>query len=131
MTTTSITNVIKGRKNLTDLITEYTKVYNKPIEIEFGKIKEVFNNTINVTENKETNGSLSNEELQNLNLMKEYLNASADIDVSIANRMFTIWQNKMELLHNRTSSAAGHECGGFSDCLQEITVEYLNQYLNT
>ena len=131
VTTTSITNVIKGRKNLTDLITEYTNVYNKPIKIEFGKISEVFNNTINITENKETTGSFSNEELQNLNLMKEYLNASADIDISIANRMFTTWQDKMEQLHNRTSSAAGHECGGFSDCLQEITVVLEDILLDT
>ena len=131
VTTMSITNVIKGRKNLTDLIAEYIKVYNKPIEIDFGKIKEVFNNTINVTENKETDGSLSNEELQNLNLMQEYLNASADIDISIANSMFTTWQNKMELLHNRTSSAAGHKCDGFSDCLQEIAVVLEDILLDT
>lgn len=79
----------------------------------------MFNNTINITDNEEE-GSLSDEESQNLNLMKEYLNA-ADIDTSIGSRLFTAWQNKMEILHNRTSSAAGHDCGGFSDCLQEVT----------
>ena len=131
VTTTSINNVIKGRKNLTDLINEYTTIYNKPIAIEAGKIKEVFNNTINITENKEIEGSLSNEELQNLNLMKEYLNASANIDASIASSMFTTWQNKMEILHNRTSSAAGHECGGFSDCLQEVVLVFEDILLDT
>ena len=131
VTTTSINNVIEGRKNLTDLINEYTTIYNKPIAIEAGKIKEIFNNTINITENEKIEGTLSNEEVQNLNLMKEYLNASADIDTSISNSMFTTWQNKMEILHNKTSSAAGHECGGFSDCLQEVALVFEDILLDT
>ena len=131
VTTNSINNVVKGRENLTNLITEYTELYTKAYSIETGKINEVFNNTINITDNEKIEGSLSNEELQNLNLMREYLDASGDIDATTANIMFTTWQSKMEMLHNETSSAAGHECSGFSDCLQEITVVLEDILLDT
>ena len=131
VTTNSINNVMKGRNNLTNLISEYTELYTKAYTIETGKIKEVFNNSINITDSGKLEGSLSNEEVQNLNLMREYLDANGDIDATAANNMFTTWQNKMEMLHNKTSSAAGHECGGFSDCLQEITVVLEDILLDT
>ena len=131
VTTNSISNVMRGRKNLNNLITEYTELYTKAYTIETEKIKEVFNNTINITDSEKIEGSLSNEELQNLNLMREYLDANGDIDATTANNMFTTWQNKMEMLHNKTYSAAGHECGGFSDCLQEITIVLEDILLDT
>ena len=122
LTIASIKNVVMGRKELNNLITEYTAVYGKPISIDDEKIKEVFNNTINVTANEEVIGTLSNEESQILNLMKEYLNANVNFNDSIGLHIFTTWQIKMEQLHNKTSSAAGHKCNGFSDCLQEVTL---------
>ena len=120
LTTTSIKNVIKGREELSSLITEYTTIYGKPISINGEKIKKAFNNTIDITTNEEIKGTLSDEESQNLNLMKEYLNVNANFDKSIDLNIFTTWQNKMEQLHNETSSAAGHKCDGFSNCLQEV-----------
>ena len=131
VTTTSINNAAKGREKLNSLIVEYATIYGKPISIDSEKIKEAFNNTINITANEEIEGTLSDEESQNLNLMKEYLNASADIDESIDQSMFTTWQNKMEQLHNRTSSAAGHKCDGFSDCLQEVSLVLEDILLDT
>ena len=131
VTTTSINNVVKGQKELKDLIIEYATLYGRPITIDGEKIKEAFNNTINITANEEIEGSLSDEESQILNLMKEYLNASANIDKNIDESMFTTWQNKMEQLHNRTSGAAGHKCDGFSDCLQEVTLVLEDILLDT
>ena len=130
VTTTSINNVAKGRKKMNDLIVEYATIYGKPITVDGEKIMEPFNNTINITANEEIEGNLSDEESQNLNLMKEYLNASADIDKSIDESMFTTWQNKMEQLHNRTSSAAGHKCDDL-DCLQEVTLVLEDILLDT
>ena len=120
VTTTSISITVKGRNDLNNLIAEYTKLYSKPITIDAEKINHAFNYTINITTTEEIEGTLSDEETQTLNLLKEHLNASANIDEDIGKSVFTKWQNKMEELHNKTSSAAGHECDGFSDCLQKI-----------
>ena len=131
VSTTSINNVAMGRKNLINLINKYTEIYSKPITIEAEKINRAFNNTINITKNIKTEARLSSEESLNLELMKEYLNVSADSNTNMSSKMFITWQNKMEQLHNISSNAAGHKCNGFSDCLQKVTLVLEDILLDT
>ena len=123
ITDSSLSNVTKSRQELVNLINYYTTEYYKPVTINITQLREAFNIVVNTTDTTnaiETYAGLSSEELQNLNIMKEHLNASNDTEINIGT-VFLKWQHKMEELHNVTSSAGGHNCIGFTDCLQKIT----------
>jgi len=124
VTSSSVNNVKKSKQELADMIDYYTNEYNKPVTINITMLREAFNIPINTTEMKtnetiETYAGLSNEEQQNLNILKEHLNISDDIEIDVG-VIFLKWQHKMQELHNITSSAAGHNCIGFTDCLQKV-----------
>jgi len=122
VTISSISNITQFRQELVDIINYYTIEYHKPVTINVTQLREIFNIAVNTTETNamETYAGLSTEELQNLNIMKEHLNASDDTEINVVT-VFLKWQHKMEELHNITSSAAGHNCIGFTDCLQKVT----------
>jgi len=122
VTSSTLTNITQVRQELVDIINYYTIEYHKPVTINVTQLQEVFNIVVNATETNatETYTGLSREELQNLNIMKEHLNFSDDTEINNST-VFLKWQHKMEELHNITSSAAGHNCIGFTDCLQKVT----------
>ena len=122
VTLSSVNNVLKGRQELVDMINYYTTEYNRSVIINITEIRETFNIVVNTSETNvtETYAGLSVEEMQNLNIMKEHLNASDGTEIK-NEVVFLKWQHKMEQLHNTTSSAAGHNCIGFTDCLLKIT----------
>ena len=119
VTDESVNNAINNKKEINNLIDEYTTIYKQPITINMENLNKEFNISIDGPEQTQVSGFSIEEEL-NLNLLKEYLNGSKDIEGNMGKRLLTIWRNKMDELHNMTSSAAGHECIGFSDCLQEV-----------
>ena len=121
ISSSSITNATQSRQELIDMIDYYTIEYHKPITINVTQLREAFNIVVNASDGNatETYAGLSTEELLNLNIMKEHLNASDDKETSTGT-IFIQWQHKMEELHNLTSSAGGHNCISFADCLQKL-----------
>ena len=124
----SMSNLDDNMLEISNLINTSSGILNQQGTVDFQQVATITNQ--NVTSLKFSNDfNLSEEANEQIKLMQEHLENGQELVKNIDSNLFHSWQAKMELLHNKTKSAAGFSCIGFSDCLQEVT-ESLNELIN-
>ena len=115
----SMANLDENMREISTLINMSSTTLTEATNVDLQRVAEITNK--NVTDIKINNASMSKEVNELVNLIQEHLSNGQKLASSLDNNLFQSWQVKMEELHNKTKSAAGLSCFGFSDCLQEVT----------
>ena len=124
----SMNNLHDNMREISKLINSSSATFAAETNINIQRIASITNKDI--ADIKEVNNVNASEEITELlNLLQEHLLNGQKVVTSLDNNLFQSWQVKMEDLHNQTKSAAGFDCFGFSDCLQEV-VDRLNELVN-
>ena len=125
-TISSISSLKDNVLELSKLINYSSSVFNEELAVDFEKISNITNR--NVTYVNSTDVKKSEEADELIKLMEEYVLSSEELESELGNTLYLSWQAKMEEVHNRTESAAGFQCFGFSGCLQKV-VDTLNDLI--
>ena len=124
----SMAELDNNMHEISNLIDSSTANLTQSTNIDVHKIANITNK--NVADVRTVNNvNRSKEVSELLNLLQEHLLDGEKLSRSLDNNLFQSWQVKMEDLHNKTKSAAGFSCFGFSDCLQEV-VDTLTELVN-
>ena len=123
----SMANLSENMQEISNLIELSSATFNRQINIDLEMIGNITNKSVADLIVSETNNTEEADEL--LGLMQEHLTNSQELAKSLDGNIFQSWKTKMEDIHNRTKTAAGFSCFGFSDCLQKV-LEALNELVN-
>ena len=124
MAISTMMSVTTNTRSLANLTATSMELFSQPQSINTTTFAMNFNVTINST----TESGVSETELELLDLLQNLGNLSGAVGQDIEVDSFRSWLLQMQNLHNRTATAAGFECFGFSDCLSiiaDVTEELL------
>ena len=125
MAISTMRSVTTNTQSLANLTATSMELFFQPQSINTTTFAINFNVTINSTT---VESGVSETELELLDLLQNLGNLSSVIGQDIEVDSSRSWLLQMQNLHNRTATAAGFECFGFSDCLStvaDITEELL------
>ena len=125
MAISTMRSVTTNTQSLANLTATSMELFYQPQSINTTMFGMNFNVTINSTT---VESGVSETELELLDLLQDLGNLSGTVGQDIEVDSFRSWLLQMQNLHNRTGTAAGFECFGFSDCLNlvaDITEELL------
>lgn len=125
MAISTMRSVTTNTQSLANLTATSMELFYQPQSINTTTFTMNFNVTINSTT---VESGVSDTELELLDLLQNLGNLSGAVGQDIEVDSFRSWLVQMQNLHNRTATAAGFECFGFSDCLNivaDITEELL------
>ena len=123
----SISSLKDNVLELSELINYSSSIFNEELTIDFQKISNITNR--NLTNFNSTDPKKSEETDELIKLMQEHVLSSQGLESELGNTLYQSWQVKMEEMHNKTGSAAGFQCIGFSGCLQKV-VDTLNDLIS-
>ena len=125
MAISTMRSVTTNTQSLANLTATSMEQFYQPQIINTTTFAMNFNVTVNSTT---VESGISDTELELLDLLQNLGNLSGAVGQDIEVDSFRSWLLQMQNLHNRTATAAGYECFGFSDCLNivaDITEELL------
>jgi len=117
MAISTMMNITANTQSLTNLTTTSMELFSQPQSINTTALTMNFNVTINSTT---VESGESETELEILDLLQNLGNLSGVAGQDVEVDSFRSWLLQMQNLHNRTATAAGFECFGFSDCLSIV-----------
>ena len=118
MAISTMESVTLNMQSVANITESSMELFSQPQSINTTAIASDFNVTINSTT---AEPGESETELELINLLQNLGNASGMVSQSVEVDSFRSWLLQMQDLHNRTATAAGFECFGFSDCLSVVT----------
>lgn len=123
----SMGNLSENMQEISNLIEFSSTTFNRQSNVDLEMIGSITNKSLDDLIISDSNNTEEADEL--LGLMQEHLTNSQELAKSLDGNIFQSWQTKMEDIHNKTKTAAGFLCLGFSDCLQKV-LEAINELVN-
>ena len=117
MVISTMTSITTNEQLIADLTTTSTELFSQPRSINTTMFAMDFNVTVNSTT---VEVGESETELEILDYLQSLGNLTGAVGEDVETDSFRSWLLEMQDLHNRTDTAAGFECFGFSDCLNTI-----------
>ena len=125
MTISSMMSVTANTELIKNLAETSMELFSQPQSINISTLAMNFNVTVNSTT---VELGESETELEILDFLQNLGSLSRTVGEDVETDSFRSWLLEMQDLHNRTATAAGFECFGFSDCLNivaDVTDELL------
>ena len=117
MVISTMMNITTNEQVITDLTETSTELFSRPQSINTTTFAMDFNVTINSTT---VEVGESETELEILDYLQNLGSLTGTVGEDVEVDSFRSWLLEMQDLHDRTDTAAGFECLGFSDCLNTI-----------
>ena len=117
MVISTMMNITTNEQVITDLTETSTELFSRPRSINTTTFAMDFNVTINSTT---VEVGESETELEILDYLQNLGSLTGTVGEDVEADSFRSWLLEMQDLHDRTDTAAGFECLGFSDCLNTI-----------
>ena len=118
MAISSMNNVTANTELIGNLAETSMELFSQPQNINTSILEMNFNVTFNSTM---VELGESETELEILDFLQNLGNISGTVSGNVEVDSYRSWLLEMQDLHNRTATAAGFQCLGFSDCLNIIT----------